>query len=122
GARSHRRIETWSEPDDRGIRWWAKVADHSPLGQRTTFELEIHPEARQIEGVKPRLAAEWPAEPTVAVPMRNTRDQLLLRVNVSGRDAWALLDSGAGITVIDATQPLVQAFTSRAQVAGSGAT
>src|SRR6185295_9412060 len=57
------------------------------------------------------FAIKWPASGRARIPMTYVRRSLLVRVNVpSGRDVPAFLDSGASVTVVDATTPAGQAF------------
>jgi membrane-associated protease RseP (regulator of RpoE activity) len=49
-------------------------------------------------------------------------DQLLVRASIGAREVWALLDSGAGITTVDATMPAGESFKPAIEVQGGGAT
>jgi hypothetical protein len=71
----------------------------------------------------PRSALEfaWPsADAVVKVPMKHYLGELSLRVAIDGLETWALLDSGAGLTIVESGSPAGRRFASSLTVSGSG--
>jgi len=131
-------IEAWG-PLDRGVRWPRRVTDHPVAGSTptSTFEATSHeltcvrweadvaiPDRGDACAAPPadRFTRTWPEGGVVRVPMTFHGSELFVRAKVGTRELWALLDSGASITSIDATAPIAAAFTSRLDLSGSGAT
>lgn len=65
------------------------------------------------------LSIEWPASGEVHVAMRHYLGAVSLQVNAWGRQMWALLDSGAGTTVVDATTPAARSFVPAGSITGA---
>ncbi len=134
GRRSAVRYGAWGEPDGRGVRWPEAATQTSAVAEPITFGRSRVAAGLACEGVDRRFSAEgclappapdlrfeWPAGAgVVRVPMRYYQGELLLRVTLGGRPAWALLDSGAGLTVLDATTPAGEAFRPSIEVTGAG--
>ena len=64
----------------------------------------------------------WPANGRARVPFELIHNAILLEARVDGRPVRALLDSGAGMSVVDATMPLGEGFTPAIFVDGAGST
>jgi hypothetical protein len=58
----------------------------------------------------------------VRLPLAFVRRSLVVRAKASGRELDAILDSGASITVVDATTPAATLFKPAAEITGSGST
>lgn len=135
-------IEAWGEPD-RGVRWPRRLTDHpvagsSPVSELTTIAHELAcvrfdatgvaiPQAGEACASPPpdRLTLTWPEQGVVRVPMTFHGGELFVRARiggVGGREVWALLDSGASITTLDATSPAGAAFQPALAMSGAGAT
>jgi PDZ domain/Aspartyl protease len=123
----------WGEPDARGVRWPTELTELSALGQQVGVRQVNERPGLVCEGVDPRFSAdgclspptpnlriEWPTD-LVRVPMRYHLGGVSLRVALDGKPAWALLDSGAGLTALDATMPAGRALRPTLQVTGAGA-
>lgn len=144
-------IEAWGEPDPprvpagpgQSVRWPKKQTDHPIAGSVSTSELSslVHelacvridltgvaiPERGNACIAPPpnRFTLTWPGEGingVVRVPMTYHGSEVFVRAKVGGREVWALLDSGASITALDATAPIASAFTPAVEMTGSGAT
>ena len=135
-------IEAWGDPD-KGVRWPKKQTDHPIARSASTSELSslVHdlacvridltgvaiPEKGNACVAPPpnRFTLTWPGEGingVVRVPMTYHGSEVFVRAKVGGREVWALLDSGASITALDATAPIASAFTPAVEMTGSGAT
>jgi hypothetical protein len=145
GTRNTTRYLAWSNSDEKGVRWPANAETTDAAGNRTEYQLtEQHAglgcqapvaaaakdEARPTSAgpsdcftpPEADLKFAWPASGKVRIPMRYYLGEISLRVRVNDRDAWALLDSGAGLTLIDGTTPAGAAFVANLELTGSGAT
>ncbi len=124
----------WGEPDARGVRWPTVITELSALGSTADVSRVKATPGLACEGVDPRFSAagclsppapnlrvEWPAG-AVRVPMRYHLGGVSLRIAIDGRPAWALLDSGAGLTALDTTMPAGRALRPTLRVTGAGAT
>lgn len=134
GRRSSTSYDTWSGPDEQGTRWPLTTSTVDAAGNQTKYRVLENVAGPGCNGVaagissttdclalpKPALAFEWPASGIVKTPMRYYLGELSIRVGVQGREVWALLDSGASITIVDATTPAGAAFVSNMELAGSG--
>lgn len=144
GTRGTTRYDSWSTPDEKGVRWPANALTTDAAGNRTEYQLsEQHagvtcrvPAAALLkDDTKPSappsdcfappeadLKFAWPASGKVRMPMKYYLGEISLRVRANDRDTWALLDSGAGLTVVDGTSAAGAAFVPNLELAGSGAT
>lgn len=121
------RYDAWTAPDENGVRWPSSIHRLDDLGNEEVLRLDVSaPSAcRGDDCLTPppsRLVLEWPATGVVRVPMRHYLGELSLEVTLGGRKAWALLDSGAGTTVVDADMPAAKGFVSNLELEGAGAT
>lgn len=135
GKRLFVTIASWTTDPERGVRWPRKTADHPITGSPTTSTV-----VRVVAGLScgargaeqrgdaclaapsDRVSLRWPASGRVRVPMTLLHGEILVRASIGGREAWAMLDSGAGITVVDATMPAGAAFTPAIEISGGGST
>lgn len=134
GRRSTTTYEAWSEVDA-GVRWPAAFTSRDASGNEASFRATEATAGLACRGMRAppaspaaclttpasALAVGWPASGVVTVPMKHYLGQITLRVRVHDRDAWALLDSGANLTVVDATTPAGAAFVSGLELTGSAA-
>lgn len=133
GRRLILRFEAWTEPDERGVRWPEAVTQISAVSEPVKFKRPRVSVGPACEGVDRRFSAdgclsppspdlkfEWPAGGVARVPMRYYLGELSLRVGLNGKQVWAILDSGAGLTAIDAGSPAGEAFRPGLEVTGSG--
>ena len=123
-------IASWTEAD-KGVRWPRKWTEHPVTGSATVSTL-----AKITSGLTcsswataalapPTLEGDAclaPPPERLRVPMIHLFGQLLVRASIGTRPVWALLDSGAGITCVDATTPSGEAFKPALEVHGSGST
>jgi hypothetical protein len=118
--------EAWSRADARGLRWPKKVTAHPATGSPVTVTYGApRPASCGDECVRaPRspLSLAWPNAGRVRIPLAFVRRSLLVRAGIGGRELVADLDSGASITVVDATTPAGQAFVPAFSVDGASAT
>lgn len=135
-------IEAWGDPD-KGVRWPKKQTDHPIAGSISASDLSTSthdlacaridltgvaiPEKGNACIAPPanRFTLTWPGEGimgVVRVPMTYHGSEVFVRAKVGGREVWALLDSGASITALDATMPIATSFTPAVEMIGSGAT
>jgi hypothetical protein len=141
GVRSATTYESWSDVDH-GARWPRRTTEHPMVGSASTEEYgaAVHgldctridntgvaiPEhgASCAEPPPPRFVLHWPAgdRPRVRLPFTYLGSELLVRAKLGGREAMAFLDSGAGVTAVDATTPAGTEFHSTMEVTGAGAT
>lgn len=131
GSRSTTTYETWSDHDPRGVRWPRSGSTTDESSNTSKFLLkEVVSGAACSNAAKesclspptPALQFSWPASGIVRVPMKHYLGEVSLKVRLNDRDAWALLDSGAEITVVDATTPAGKAFVSSLALSGQGST
>ncbi len=133
-------IEAWTDPDKNGVRFPKRMTDHPPVGSTTTVTYAKVTSGWACERLEPngpsslpinegclvpppdRFVLRWPANVPVRVPFTLSKGQLLVRAKINGRDVWAIFDSGAGVTVVDATTPSGQAFKPAIEMEGAGAT
>lgn len=133
-------FDAWSEADSSGVRWPQKAITHPASGSSTTTiyeraranascvkrnekgetSLREGPECTEAPENPARI--RWPSSGRVRVPLAFVRRSLIVRAKASGRELDAILDSGASITVIDATTPAAALFKPAAELMGSGST
>lgn len=133
-------FDAWSDPDPRGVRWPRRTATQPTAGTPTAITYDapragLHCGSRGADGgvvtedgdacLRPPPDAatlRWPAGGKTRVPLAFVRGSLLVRATVGGRAINGLLDSGAGITVVDATTPAGKAFVSKLDIDGTSST
>lgn len=139
GRRSLLTIESWTEVSA-GVRWPKQTTEHPTSGSPIMHTIERVTPGLACRAVMPplvdaeldgeacisppgdRFSLRWPASGRVRVPMTFLHHQIVVRATIGGREVWALLDSGAGITVVDATASAGQSFKPVAELEGAGAT
>jgi len=134
GSKEATAYRAWSKPDARGVRWPTETNDASltsaSKSTATRDEAGLHC-ARGGKSIAsdsclapstPSFAIAWPPSGRVRVPMEFFMNEVLLTTRVGGRDVRAFLDSGAGITVIDATTKLGASFKPKGEQEGASAT
>jgi len=128
----------WSDPVA-GVRWPSKV-NHSSPGGLTRMEMaapkrgltcagdDASGRATTLQGgmclVPPpsRFALAWPTDGKVTIPFSYVGNEILVRARLGPREVWAILDSGAGATAVDAGTEAGAAFTPSTDLDASGAT
>lgn len=119
-------FEGFHDPDERGVRWPRKATSHPATGSPATVTYEPPKPTTCGDDCKraPRspFAIAWPASGRARVPLTFMRRSLFVRASTGGRDVDALLDSGASITVVDATTPAGQAFVPAFGLEGASST
>ena len=136
--------EAWGEPDH-GVRWPRRSTDHPAISNPTTTEItsvthrltctRVDPSGAILPEQGPACAApppgrfllRWPAadalgRTVVRVPFTYLGGEILVRAKVGGREVNALLDSGAGVTAVDALLPAGASFRPSLEVTGVAAT
>lgn len=119
-------FEAWGDPDDSGIRWPKKATTHPTIGSPLTVTYEAaKPLSCSDDCTRaPRspFTIAWPATGRARIPLAFVRRSLIVRASVGGREVDALLDSGASITVVDATTPAGQSFVPAFGLEGASST
>lgn len=118
--------EGWIDAGPTGVRFPKRSKEHPPVGSSTAVSYETVKACEKgdacIAPPADRFVLHWPAKGVVRVPFTYFRGQLVVRAKVGGRDVWALLDSAAGITAIDATMPAAESFKPSLELEGAGST
>ncbi|MEA2751035.1 MAG: hypothetical protein QOI41_5178 [Myxococcales bacterium] len=142
GVATRTTYEAWSEASPAHVRWPRKTTQHPVVGDASTQEyaaiaagltcarFDASGVAIPVRGdacaapLADRFVARWPAgdRPRIRLPLTYLGSELLVRAKIGGRDAMAFLDSGAGVTAVDATTPAGTEFHPSMEVTGSGAT
>lgn len=133
GKRTITQYDAWSDADASGVRWPSAMTTGDPAGNRRKYRVIESVARLACKGVgakapagdclampTPALEIAWPPSGIVKVPMKYYLGELSLRVRTGDREAWALLDSGAGLTVVDSTTPAGMSFVSSLEINGSG--
>ena len=68
------------------------------------------------------LTFDWGNAKTVRVPMKFYAHEIMIDITISGKKAQALLDSGAGISVVEASSDVATTFTPELELDGQGLT
>jgi hypothetical protein len=123
------KLEEWHAADEHGVRWPASYIEKGSAEQPA-----VHAFEKPIEGlacargskctdpIPQKVAFTWPASGVVRVPMKTSHDELLVKVRANGRDVWALVDSGAGVTTVDSTTKSAESFKAGTVIEGAGST
>jgi predicted aspartyl protease len=134
GERASKTFTEWSQPDASGVRWSVGAVKKDFYGNTTELKIASHSPglhcallsrgsgAECLSPPPDRFALRWPKSGAVRVPMRFDSSELQLRALVDGRERWALLDTGAAITVIDSTAPLGPTFKPVLEIGGGAGT
>ncbi len=97
-----------------------------PTGERVRLGSSVAgvscAEGSCMNAAKPPVDVTWPEGGVVKVPMLFYSNQIFVRAEVDGRRAWAVLDSGAGMVVIDSEKPLGRALAPAFSETGAGST
>ncbi|MEO8875919.1 MAG: aspartyl protease family protein, partial [Polyangiaceae bacterium] len=117
------RTVTWS-PRSGSAPSWPAHSSGMTEGQ-STIEMttdQVAPAAADAFAVSaPFLDIAWPRSATVKVPMKLYGGELLIDVTIGGKKAHALLDSGAGISVVEAAGKSSASFTPELEFDGQSA-
>jgi hypothetical protein len=108
-----------------GVRWPTGSSEHSDNAARfslTDAETGVSCDATCLAAPPDTLTLAWPRSERFEVPMRFYQGELSLRTKVAGKDTWAILDSGASLSALDATRGLAAAFKPAMELVGSAAT
>jgi hypothetical protein len=106
-------VWSWTEPDARGVRWLGSTFDPFSYGEPSQTKLVSHEPLPACSGpvdcfspAAQPFAMTWPPSGKVTIPMQSYLGEVLVNVRVGNGDVRAFLDSGAGITLLDAATPL----------------
>jgi hypothetical protein len=137
GTRSGTFFGAWSPADANGVRWPAEWSERPEVGSLTRSRVTANEAGLQCaprapgwptapsctSPFSPRFTLNFPPEGgAVRLPLAYYLGELALKIKVGGRDVWALLDSGAELTAIDATTPTGAAFVPALTAEGAAAT
>lgn len=134
GARETTTTPSWTDANASGARWPKTMLTNGEVGDPSTAELStakqglacVHDDADPpvacVRAPKPKLAWGWPKATSVKVPFKLAGGEISLRAKIDGREVWAFLDSGAGISVLDADTKAGQAFVPLMEITGASAT
>src|SRR5262249_34925365 len=107
GTWSATTYEEWSEKDESGVRWPVKSTTRSAIEDST------HPRVLDAKpgadcGAEPpegcygppemKLLFHWPKNGRASMKFDGALSEVMVRAKVGGREVYALLDSGAGMT------------------------
>ena len=129
GTRTITRIDSWTPPDTRGVRWPLATRDRDELGNETIVIETSAKSGLVCAGATgeaclampgPEIAIGWGPSGVTRVPFEFDESEILIRMSVEGRAVWGLLDSGASTSAIDATRPVVAGFRPGLTIEGSG--
>lgn len=139
GKKTRLVFDAWTDRDARGVRWPTHTTTVDPLAKPVVTSLgppvpgascdrlssDAPPNDTDCTGPpKETFSLTWPASGVVHVPISKVHQayELLLRVKVGSREVWGVLDSGAGMSVIDALMPIAAGFTPKITLGGAGVT
>lgn len=137
-------FEAWSDPDH-GVRWPRKSTERPAVGNATATEVTSVLHGLSCSRIDPsgvalpeqgaactapppdRFVLQWPAPDAlgrtlVRLPFTYLGSELLVRAKLGGREITAFLDSGAGVTAVDATTPAGLNFKPSIEISGAGST
>jgi hypothetical protein len=123
------KFEEWHPPDEHGVRWPASFIEKGSVEQPAVHAFE-KPAAGLVcargskctDPIPQKTTFAWPPSGVVRVLMKTSHDELLVKVRANGRDVWALVDSGAGVTTVDSTTKSAESFKAGTVIEGAGAT
>jgi hypothetical protein len=126
GHRASVEFSAWS-PADEGVRWPIEWEEQPEVGSRTHVKVKQNASHVQCgedcaKTMSGSFSISWPKEGRATIPMRYMNHELSIQAQVGGRNVWALLDSGAGLSVIDSTTALATSFQPAVQLEGAAAT
>ncbi|MCB9654880.1 MAG: hypothetical protein H6729_12195 [Deltaproteobacteria bacterium] len=132
GAQTQTKFLSWHEPSSAGIRWPKQTQEISGASNVLTMDLKNpHPglkgtDCRGRACLDPRATRVsmklGKDDNIVTLPFTFYENEILLKVKIAGHTVDALLDSGAGLTVVDATSNAGKAFVSGLEIGGEGTT
>ncbi len=118
------RTTTWSPRVGAAPSWPSHSAEQSGEGSTIEFTPEQVGAAVGDAFALPASLLEitWPKSAVVHVPMKLYAGEILIDVTVGGKKARALLDSGAGISIVEAGGNAADSFRSELEFDGQSAT
>ncbi|MEO7110747.1 MAG: aspartyl protease family protein [Polyangiaceae bacterium] len=118
------RTMTWSARAGNAPSWPSHAAQQSGEGSTIEFSSEqiVASSADAFALPASLLEITWPKSGRVRVPMKLYGGEILIDVTIAGRKARALLDSGAGISIVEAGGNAADAFQSELEFDGQSAT
>ena len=118
------RTVTWGPKNGAGASWPTHSTGVTEGESNIEMTIEkIEPAAPDAFAVPaPFLAFTWPKSDVVKVPMKLYGGEIVLDLTVGGKKTRALLDSGAGISVVEAGGRGADSFTPEVEFEGQSAT
>jgi hypothetical protein len=118
------RTFAWKNTANAGVRWPAQTSAQDGDGATIDESYDVIAAAKDDAFALPTsmLAFTWPKSGTVRVPMQSSDGEIFFDVVVGGKKARALLDSGLGISIVEASGKAANAFTTELEFGGQGAT
>jgi hypothetical protein len=118
------RTMTWNARAGSAPSWPTHAAQQSGEGSTIEFSSEQIAASSADAFALPASLLEiaWPKSGSVHVPMKLYGGEILIDVTIGGKKARALLDSGAGISIVEAGGNAADAFESELEFDGQSAT
>lgn len=118
------RTMTWNARVGSAPSWPSHAADQSGEGSTIEFSSEKIGKSAADAFALPAsiLEVTWPKSGNVRIPMKLYGGEILIDVTIGGKKARALLDSGAGISVVEAGGNASDGFQSELEFDGQSAT
>ncbi len=137
-------FEAWTDPDH-GVRWPRKSTERPVVGSAITIEVTSVVHGLECSRIDPsgvalpergaacaapppdRFVLQWPppdalGRTLVRLPFAYLGGEILVRAKLGGREVTAFLDSGAGVTAVDASTPAGAHFKPSMEMTGAGST
>jgi hypothetical protein len=118
------RTFAWKNTANAGVRWPAQTSSQDGDGSTIDESYDTVGAAKDDAFALPTsmLTLTWPKSGSVRVPMQLYEHQIFFDVVIAGQKARALLDSGLGISIVEANGKAANAFTTELEFGGQSAT
>lgn len=122
GAASTMQLQ-WSARAGASPAWPTAFEEHGPGSTMHVTIDKVGPAATDaFTPWQGKLAFTFPASGVVRVPMRLYANEIFMKAKIGGADVTALLDSGAGISVVEASGKASAGFKPELELQGASAT